>query len=245
MQVFSAARPGADRANEDGVAVVPLDGTAGVIALADGMGGLPGGGAAARRALDCVVESVERARDSGDYLREAILDGFERANKAVLDLGIGAGTTLTVLEIRPRTSRTYHVGDSESLVVSQRGRVRYRTVPHTPVGYGVEAGLIGRREALHHAERHLLSNLVGSADMRIDIGPVIRPRARDVFLVASDGVWDNLHEGEITDRIRKGTLKRSASALLEAVRQRMSKPDADHPSKLDDLTFALFRRTDS
>ena len=90
---------------------------------------------------------------------------------------------------------------------------------------------------------NLLSNLVGSVDMRIDIGPVIRPRGRDVFLVASDGLWDNLHEAEVVDTIRKGKLRRVAGTLLEAVRGRMANPGTEHPSKLDDLSFALFRRT--
>jgi serine/threonine protein phosphatase PrpC len=240
---YSTPCPGAGARNEDGLALLPLDHERGVLAVADGLGGQPGGDRAARIALECLADSVRRAAAGKGYLRESILDGIEEANREVRALGIGAGTTLALVEIRGEALRAYHVGDSEILVVGQRGRVRYRSVPHSPVGYGVEAGLIDRREALGHEERYLLSNLVGSPEMRIEIGPVMRLRPRDVVLLATDGLHDNLHDGEVVELVRKGPLGRSAAGLVERGGSRMTCPSQGEPSKPDDLSFILFRRT--
>ena len=50
----------------------------------------------------------------------------EAANRAVAELGVGAATTLAVVEIQGRSVRTYHVGDSMILAVGQRGKVRFQ-----------------------------------------------------------------------------------------------------------------------
>ena len=120
-------------------------------------------------------------------LRAAILDGLERANQRVLELGIGAATTLAVAEIAGTTLRPYHVGDSSILVVGQRGKMKLQTMLHSPTGYAVEAGLLDEADALHHEERHLISNMVGAVDMRIEVGSAIRLALRDTVLLATDG----------------------------------------------------------
>jgi serine/threonine protein phosphatase PrpC len=240
---YSTSGPGKGSSNEDGLAVIPVGERDGVLAVADGMGGQPAGAAAARLALECLAGSIGQAVRSGTRLREAILNGIERANHEVRALGVGAGTTLAVVEIRGEVARAYHVGDSEILIVGQRGKIRFQTVPHSPVGYGVEAGLIDRREALEHEDRHLLSNLVGSAEMRMEIGPLIRLRPRDVVLLASDGLHDNLHNEEVVNTVRKGPLARAARELVRVGTERMNDSEGQEPSKPDDLTFVMFRRS--
>ncbi|MHC4091793.1 MAG: PP2C family protein-serine/threonine phosphatase, partial [Planctomycetota bacterium] len=178
-----------------------------------------------------------------DGLRSAILDGFERANERVVELGGGAATTLAAVEIDAATIRPYHVGDSMILAVGQRGKVKLHTVSHSPVGYAVEAGLLDAREAIHHEDRHVVSNIVGSAEMRIEVGRTLKLRPRDTVLVASDGLFDNLHLEEIVECIRKGPLQKAAERLAAAGRKRMEQAQEGHPSQPDDLTFVLYRGT--
>ena len=132
-------------------------------------------------------------------LRAAILNGIEAANQAVRDLGTGAATTLALVEIQDRTIRTYHVGDSEILVTGQRGKVKLQTIPHSPIGYAVEAGLMEEEEAIHHEARHVISNVIGSDQMRIEMGPPTELAPRDTLLLASDGLFDNLFPDEIVE----------------------------------------------
>ncbi len=89
---------------------------------------------------------------------------------------------------RRRSLRCYHVGDSELLAVGQRGRIKQRVVPHSPTGFAVEAGLLDEDEAVRHDQRHVLFNVIGSLDMRVEVGPALELAARDTVLLASDGL---------------------------------------------------------
>lgn len=238
--VYTSRAPEKPVPNQDAAAVLCCDETRCVLAVADGMGGLPHAAEAAGVALDELCDAVRHAVESERELRDGILDGFEKANAAVRSLHPGAGTTLAAVEIDTGTMRTYHAGDSAVLAVGQRGQLRWRTVAHSPVGYAVEAGLLDPRGAMNHDERHLISNLVGSESMRIDVGPPIALRMRDTVLLATDGLTDNLHGEEIVEQIRKGRLGDAATNLRAVCRQRMA-GNGDHPSKPDDLTFILFR----
>jgi serine/threonine protein phosphatase PrpC len=239
--VFSARAPGKDSVNEDAAAVIPFDAQRGVLAVADGAGGQPGGHAASTVAIASLQASLQAARSAGGSLREAILEGFDRANAAVSSLG-GAATTLVVVEIESQTTRTYHAGDSPVLVVGGRGRVKLQTMDHSPVGHAVAAGMLDEEDAMHHVERHLLTNCIGSAEMRVEMSSPVTLAQLDRVLLASDGLTDNLHVHEIVELIRKGPLYRAAKKLVEACLQRMQTAEVGAPSKPDDLTVILFRR---
>jgi len=162
------------------------------------------------------------------------------ANRAVSALR-GAATTLAVTELGAnRVSRSYHAGDTPALVVSGRGAVKLKTVDHSPVGYAVEAGVIAEEDAIHHQYRHVISNFLGSPDMRIEVNAPLRMAARDRLLIASDGLFDNLHLNEIVEIIRKGQLLTAARRLVRLCRERMETPRAGLPSKPDDLSFVLW-----
>jgi serine/threonine protein phosphatase PrpC len=240
--VWTISAPGRAAANQDGAALVPA-GDRAILAVADGVGGRTAGAAACSLALEALAESVVKAAPDDD-LRGAVLDGIETASARVAALGVGAATTIAVVEIDGDRVRPYHVGDSAILVVGQRGRLRFQTVAHSPVGYAVESGLLGAGEAIHHDARHVVSNVVGADDMRIEIGPAIALRPRDTVVIVSDGVFDNLHVEEIVELARRGPLPAAAAAIGEASRARMlGAADRRQPCKPDDMTLVLFRRS--
>ncbi len=239
--VFSSRCPGHDGSNEDAAAIINVNESAGVLVVADGLGGSAAGAAAAAAAVLQVCKSVDKAARNESLLRTAILDGFELANEAVRAIGVGAGTTLAVIEIQDGAVRPYHVGDSAILLVGARGKLKYQSIAHSPIGYGVEAGLIAEDEAMHHEDRHIVSNVIGTPEMHIEIGPTLKLAARDTLIVMSDGLADNLHAEEIVERIRKGSIATAAKALALDARTRMAEPSDGMPSKPDDLTFIVFR----
>jgi len=130
------------------------------------------------------------------------------------------------------------------MVVGQRGKLKLLTVSHSPVGLGVEAGFLDEEEALHHHERHVVLNAVGSSGMRIELGAPLELARRDTLLVASDGLTDNLAVEEIVAGIRKGPLERVVSGLAARARERMVGRGAGVPSKPDDLTLLVYRRSE-
>jgi serine/threonine protein phosphatase PrpC len=237
---YTRTAPDKDSGNEDRAGVFPCGGSAWVLAVADGLGGMPSGDEAARIAVGALAERL-RAAAPGSPLRTSILDAFEDANQRILALGGGAGTTFAVAEIDDDRLRTYHVGDSAILVVGQRGRIKVETIAHSPVGYGVAAGLIEPEAAMHHDDRHFLSNHLGASDMHIQVGSPVHLAERDTVLLATDGVFDNLHVPEIVERIRKGPLRAGALSLARTCVERMAAEAGESPAKPDDATFVVMR----
>ena len=228
--------------NEDSAAVIQVGADSLVLAVADGVGGAPNGREAANAAVQTLSRVLRAVGSDEQQLKPAILDSLEEANSAVLGLARGAATTLVVAQLTVATLRSYHVGDSELLAVGQRGRIKQRVVPHSPTGFAVEAGLLDEHEAVQHDQRHVLSNVIGSQDMRVEIGPALRLASRDTVLLATDGLFDNLFIDEIVDTIRVGPLALAADRLVERARARMNGGGAaDQPCKPDDLTVVLFR----
>jgi serine/threonine protein phosphatase PrpC len=240
--VYCRRSPDKETGNEDTLAVIPLAEDTVVLAVADGAGGLPAGQRASRTAIRTVIESLTAVRDPSVMLRTAILNAMEAANAAVMALANGSATTLTVVSVEGRLVRPYHVGDSAALVTGQRGRLKMQTIAHTPVAFAVEAGFLDEVEALYHAERNLVFNFLGTADMRIEVGAELELAARDTLLLASDGLTDNLHLAEIVEIARKGPTAEAVARLAGDARERMETPEAPTPSKPDDLSIILFRK---
>lgn len=239
--VFSARCPTKETANEDALAIVPVEENSGVLVVADGMGGHAGGEAAAKTAIQEVVTAIHEAIDSGVVIRSAIVDGFERANEKVRASGTGGGTTLSVLEIDHGTARPYHAGDSMILIVGSKGKVKLQSTMHSPVGFAVEAGFLDDEEAMHHEDRHVVLNAIGSESMRIEIGSPVKIAKRDTVLLATDGLSDNLRIEEIIEQLRKGSLVKSVEDLVGRCTERMSSNEPT--AKPDDLSLVVFRRS--
>jgi serine/threonine protein phosphatase PrpC len=261
---ISIRSPAKSSANEDAVAAISIDSQRGLLLVADGLGGHREGRrasqlmrtrmmkaarqlAAAREPDSITISKVlevpsqfrEPVRD-GDS-RSAILDEIEWANQKLLRSRVGCATTLALVEIQRRRARSYHVGDSEILILSQRGRLKYSTVSHSPIGYALQSGMLTEEEAILHPDRHLVSNVVGSNQMSVELGPWIGLAPRDTVLLASDGLFDNLMQSEVIECIRKGRLADGVRDLAELARRRMTFPSPDAPSKPDDLTILAYR----
>jgi serine/threonine protein phosphatase PrpC len=239
---YSCRAPDKETENEDSVAVIPYGPQAAVLIVADGAGGLPAGKRASLTAVTTLIESLQVAMSETMLLRTAIMNGIETANTAVQDLANGSATTLTVITIEGLTVRAYHIGDSEAIVVGQRGIIKLQTTAHSPTGFAVEAGFLDEKAALHHADRHLVSNFLGTANMRIDVGAELQLKPRDTILLASDGLMDNVHLEEIIERIRKGPLDDAVARLISLANRRMAGASSGQPSKPDDLSLILFRK---
>lgn len=220
----------------------PLGDSYGVLAVADGLGGAPLGEQASRTLIETIAESLyAEPLTASDRLREAILDGVETANSKIIGAANNSATTLALVEVQGRTIRPYHVGDSVVLVFGQRGKVKVQTVSHSPMGYAVESGFMEEDEALQHEERHVVSNVVGSEEMRLEIGGVFEMAPRDTMIIATDGLVDNLAIQEVVEIARKGPLDKAVQQLIDACRSRMSSENANEPGHADDLTILAFR----
>ncbi len=236
---YSNRSPKKDTPNEDALAVIPVDEKSTILVVADGLGGMPAGEQASQLMVECLIASVSNIKSS---VREAILNGIDEANKTILDMKTGAGTTVSIAEVSGNTLRTYHAGDSLILLTSDYGDVKYQTLSHSPIGYAQICGALDQEQAMRHPERNLISNYVGCNDMHINIGPIIELAPHDTIILSSDALSDNLYEQEICEFIRKGALLHGIKELIVQCNLNMNEPLSDRRCHPDDFTLVSFRQ---
>lgn len=239
---FTNRSPDKETRNEDTLAIIPTSDSSGVLALADGCGGEVMGKEAAAIAIQSIVDAVAKSPNP-TLVRTAILDGFELATQQVARLGGGAATTLIVAEINAHQVRTFHVGDSQAMLVGGRGKVKFVTLAHSPVSFAQEAGLLTEDEAIGHEDRNIISNALGAEGTYIDVGLPRDLAVRDTLVMGSDGLYDNLTVGEIVELVRRGAVDKAVENTRRAVEARMRGGQPDAPCKPDDFTVMLFRRS--
>ncbi len=237
---YTCRSPDRPTENEDTVGWMTVDDNTGVLAVADGAGGMPAGAFASKLAVRTLFETI--AESGLDSLLDSAIAGIGRANLAVIEEFGGSATTMTVLLMEGESIRALQVGDSEALLMGLRGKLKFNTIPQSPTGYAIEYGYLDEDTALFHPERHLVSNFVGTIDMRIEVGPVLSMSTYDTLVVATDGLTDNLFRQEIVELSRKGPLKKARESLVSLTQERMLVPSLGTPSKSDDLSLIVFRR---
>lgn len=237
----SSPCPGGSGRSQDALAILPLADGGALLAIADGVGGLPGGGEAAASAVRVLAETAAGPPAADGLLRPRILDAIERINQEILATGTGAATTLAVVEVGNDFIRPYHIGDSEIMVFGRGGRVKYQSVPHSPVGFAYHAGMLDEDQAIGHKDRHLVSNVLGTRDMRIEVGSPLKLAEGDTLVICSDGLVDNLQFAEICDGLRIGSLDGRFERLIQVTLARMDGAHPAGPSKPDDLSIIAFR----
>jgi PPM family protein phosphatase len=229
--------PLTDTVNEDGLAIFAFP-QGYVLAVADGAGGYPKGEDASAKILSNLKSCFESKSFKFDSLRAHIVDTIDQTNKELLAEGIGARTTLTVCEVVGGLARVYQVGDSGALICGQKGKLKYKSTSHSPVGYGIEAGLIDEAEALTHPDLSFVSNLLGESEMKIEIGPKIELSPNDSIFLASDGIFDNFSPDQLVELVRKGSMESISSDLIKAIDTTIYQRDQ---AKKDDISFILFK----
>lgn len=237
--VYSDRSPEKSSDNEDAVLIFPRCNGGLVMAVADGCGGLKKGELAAQLTIEALANTLANDDGSQASLRPQLLDAIDQANQEIREHHRGSACTLAVAELFDNCVRTYHVGDAQIAIIHARRGLRYISTSHSPVGYAVEAGVLGPREALQHQQRHVVSNFVGSSSMKIEIGPSCRVSRFDRILLASDGLFDNLFLTEITSRTKGRSLNNAMTSLVMLAQHRMRNQGVHLPSKPDDLTIAM------
>jgi serine/threonine protein phosphatase PrpC len=237
--VVSRRCPDRSGPNDDSAAVIQTPGGNLILIVADGVGGCPLGFKASAIAIESIAERTQN-QSANEDLRPAILDGIEHANRAILDLGVGAATTLSVVDVSKGQMRGYQVGDSVALLIGQRGALKWKSSMHSPVGYALESGLIDEDHRLIIEHRHIVSNLLGNEDMHIEVGPTRDYTVRDTIIVGSDGLFDNASIDSIVELGRCGQIGHRMESLVALATQHMQVESEKNPGKPDDLALLVF-----
>jgi serine/threonine protein phosphatase PrpC len=235
--------PGDHEANEDALALIPIDHRRAALLVADGMGG-ESHGQVASRFLAALVGAYAEARVAmGADVEEGLLRALEATNREILKGGVAGGTTAAIALVQGGRLSTFHVGDSRVFVVGRRGRIRYQTEDHTFTQDAVNAGTVSPGEALRHADRHLLTNVVGDEEMRVETWEGLPLLPTDTMVLATDGLVDNLNEERIVRLCRTRSLAETAVRLHgEAVAHMQSEDTGEGlEPKPDNISVVVYR----
>ena len=224
--------------------VTPV-GVAGVLAVADGMGGHQGGATASRIAVETVVEwfkedgSDPDATITGGPTLDRVSGAIQQANACVRELAVspelvGMGTTMTVVSLSGQTLSVGHVGDSRAYLVRD-GEAVQLTRDHTWVAEQVAAGSMAPEEAACDRRRSVLTRAVGiEEDVVVDQSEVeLEPG--DLIVLCSDGLHGRVSDSEIARAASNNSPARAAKALVRLAN------DAGGP---DNITVVVARVVD-
>jgi len=233
--VFTHSSPALGHSNEDAVGVFEWEGGIGLLVVADGLGGLPRGGETSKK----IIEGLRKPKIEKDV--DPVISCLQSVNNSLITENGGSGTTVSIATIEARRFRSYHVGDSAMLVSGQRGRVKFQTTSHSPVGIAEANSQLDEKAAMFHPNRHVINNMIGMSNMWVDVGRHIQLAYLDIVIIASDGLWDNLYRGEVIKLMCNRSLMDAAVGLVKLASERMRCEAYEQPGKSDDLSFVLYR----
>jgi serine/threonine protein phosphatase PrpC len=201
--------------------------SAGLFAVADGMGGHNAG----EIASDIAIRTIQAECISGLLAKcpapplSILADAFNKANNNVLDSASdrdlkGMGTTLTTALVIGGDIYVAHIGDSRCYIINTRETIQI-TKDHSVVQQLVDAGTITAEQARNHPRRNEITRVLGySRDIVLDLHH-LKLYAGDNILLCSDGLHGVLPSNRISETVtgshdlKQACIELTAQANLE------------------------------
>jgi protein phosphatase len=208
------------RRNEDRVLSCAIGPGAHLLAVADGMGGVPGGDLAS----DAVMNTLRRLCGPGLALDppQGLARIFAEANAAVRAASRGdrsrrgMGSTLVAAVLAPGGLWLGNVGDSRAYV-ARSGVLTQHTTDHSWVAELVRAGQMHEAEAAASPRRNIITRSLGGRDrVEADIAGPLPFGRQDVLLLCSDGLYTMVPEKEMAAIVSALPPRKAADRLVDA-----------------------------
>jgi protein phosphatase len=191
--------------NEDNIAMAP---EAGLVVVADGMGGHRAGEVASRLAVEVIqrhiVDTLSEAGENSNGSIEVALvrDAIQQANQAIYAHArenpeyAGMGSTVVVALFYGDKLCVGHVGDSR-LYRFRDTILEQVTEDHSVVQELISRGLVTAEEARQSISKNLVTRALGiDPDVEADVSEH-DVYDDDVYLLCSDGLNDVLADGDL------------------------------------------------
>ncbi|HEX7535348.1 MAG TPA: Stp1/IreP family PP2C-type Ser/Thr phosphatase [Syntrophales bacterium] len=189
------------------------DEKAGLLVVADGMGGHASGEIASKLALDVIKDYFKAFKEGRaaligkfdeDYseMAKAIGSSVRLANQAIYEAAKsnagwqGMGTTVAAVVINRNRLSIAHVGDSRVYLV-RAGDIEQLTDDHSIVYEQVKRELLTREDAQKSEMRNLLTRALGVAsDVEVDVSELTLS-AGDILILCTDGLNSMVSDDDI------------------------------------------------
>lgn len=210
-----------------------------LIAVADGMGGHAGGeiaSAIAVKTLQPLANILRNNNIDADSIEDLLLNSLydideeiKRVAKENIEL-TGMGTTLTALMLYagPEKKGTQkvallHVGDSRCYRL-RGSSLQQLSHDHTVLQELLDQGTISAEEAQDHPQSSFLTQAIVGDGSLTPVLTVVEVKAKDRFLICSDGLSGVLSEKDIKQGMKISNPNEAISFLIEKV-YTMGAPD--------------------
>lgn len=175
-------------------------------AVADGMGGHQGGEVASAMAVEILADRA------GEPSLEDLKEAARAANRAIFEKAgtdadlLHMGTTLCAVRVVPGPEGDeiawVNVGDSR-IYLLRDDRLIQLSRDHSLVEELVRDGQLTPEEAAVHPRRNIVTRALGiDVDVEVD-GATVLPYTGDRFLLASDGLFGEISNDQITSVLRR------------------------------------------
>jgi serine/threonine protein phosphatase PrpC len=216
FSVFQLSRQGGREKNEDRMGYCYTR-EAGLLVLADGMGGHPQGEVAAQTALQTFSTLFQRdakplVSDPAAFLSTAVMAAHHQIIRYAGKRGMMETPRTTVVASLIQAERLHwvHCGDSRLYVVRD-GRLLARTRDHSYI----EAQHSTNLPIPHAANRNVLFTCLGSTVRPIfDTAGPLALAPGDKILLCSDGLWSSVRDDDIVRVLSDAPVEDAAPELV-------------------------------
>jgi protein phosphatase len=212
LRAAAASDKGPHRpANQDAAFTAPW-----AAAVADGVGGGPGGDIASALFVHRLVAGLRGAVDAPQLATLLRIANWDLRARVERDPSLdGMATTFTGLFASPTGAILLaHTGDSRAYLL-RGGAMSRETRDDSFVQLLIDSGIVKPADAAFHPHRNVITaSLRGADNDRIALSEQ-QPRPGDRWLLCSDGVTDYLPESAIVDTLAQGGPQTAADALVQ------------------------------
>jgi protein phosphatase len=192
-----------------------------LLVLADGMGGHLRGEVAATITLQTLSAMFQQqatpyVKIPERFLEEAFMAAHQEIHryKAMHNLPDTPRTTVVACLIQHNIATWAHCGDSR-LYWMRAGQVLACTRDHSHVENLIAKGLVLPSERTTHPDRNKLYNCLGASSLpKVEISRRASLLPGDVMLLCSDGLWNELADDDMAQRLQSQTVVRAVPEML-------------------------------
>ncbi|PWK51838.1 PP2C family protein-serine/threonine phosphatase [Pleionea mediterranea] len=170
----------------------------GLWVVADGMGGHSCGEVASHQAIESIKQECAAGKSVSEAIQQAHFDILKAAESG--EGADGMGTTAVALKHNGSGFSMNWVGDSRGyLWQPKKKRLTQLTQDHSLVERLLSAGLISQEESKSHPQRHLITQCLGSKELKQVKVDTTRYQwePEQVILLCSDGLTEELTEQDM------------------------------------------------
>ena len=186
--------------------------------LADGMGGAAGGAIASNMAVQFMLNGYYR--DHEKNIPRSLNRAIQHANRHIQKQAKrdptlhGMGTTIVAGVLHDDHLYLAHVGDSRAYLL-RNGQLQQLSEDHTLVQEQLRAGLLTKKQAAKHPQRHWLSRNLGAEEKANPDFAKYKLEQGDTVLLCSDGLWNEVSDQEMATVLGKYHPSKAAQKLVD------------------------------